>query len=245
MCLACYHGNKHGHQAYLMEEEGLVWAPHSVPLLSYLASLFPRCEESKANCVFCEETLGSLISLKCGHEVHIDCLIKAIQRRESSCKVCLSPFLRGVSRTLHHARRQPMPPLRSLNKSVDYQISPTAVPRSIAVSITPKTGPFISEMTETLPPLTPLKLKSFHFSGGSEPRRRLRMSIETVEPRKLSMKRNTRKQSDLTVLNLSFNSKHDLFFKDWNKLPGRFLSRTKGIKRYTGKIEETTAVNVD
>ncbi len=245
MCLSCYHSNKHGHQAYLMEEEGLVWAPHSVPLLGYLPSLFQKCDESQANCTFCEDTVGSLIHLKCGHDVHVDCLIKAVQLREPACKVCLSPLLRGVSRTLHHAKRQPMPPLRSLNRSVEYQVSPTALPRSLGLSITPKAGPFLSETIDLLPPLTPLKMKNFYFSGGSAPRQRERPSIDTVVPRKQSIKRSSRKRSDLTVLNLSFGSKNDIFFKDWNKLPGRFLSKTKGIKRYSGKQEGFSAVNVD
>lgn len=235
LCLACYQSNKHGHPAYLMEEEGLVWAPHCVPLLGYFPSLFPKSDQTTTSCAFCEDTAGSLIHLKCGHEVHIDCLIKAIQRREASCKVCLSPLLKGVSRTLHYARRQPMPSLRSFNKSVEYQVSPSVLSRSIGLSITPKAGPFLCEATETLPPLTPLKFKHFHFSGGSEPRHRQRVAV--AGPRRASIKRKSKKQSDLSVLTLSFNSQTDVFFKDWNKLPGRFLSKTKGIKRYLGKQE--------
>jgi hypothetical protein len=88
-------------------------------------------------------------------------------------------------------------------------------------------------------------MKNFYFSGGSAPRQRLRASIDAVVPRKQSIKRSSRKRSDLTVLNLSFGSKNDIFFKDWNKLPGRFLSKTKGIKRYSGKQEGSSAVNVD
>ena len=246
MCLTCYQAGKHGHQAYLMEEDGLVWAPHCIPLLGYLPLLFQKYEVSKGLCCYCEDTIGSLMLLKCGHEVHVDCLIQAIQRRDIGCRVCLAPFFRGISRTIHTAKRQPVTCLRSLNYSVEYPISTPTVLHHIGVSVTPKAVPIPPDHLDTLPPLTPLKLQHFRFSGGSEPRQRPRNSIEPVQPHRQSVKRNnTKKQRDLTVLNLSFDFKNDGFERQWKKLPGRFLSRTKGIKRYMGKSEAVNSVNFE